>query len=181
MVWLYKKGEKIDIYSPEYHCYNNGHKILFQPLLILSKIFLLNSFRILTTLPWLLRKKYVTKKQEKVRVFRQKKALLEIDSCDSASLESLPGIGPILSSRIIKYRILIGGFVSVEQLREVYGLKEETFNLISSRLFADSLMVRKIKINKADFKGLIRHPYFHRNEVSDILNYRELQGRIFGY
>jgi len=120
----------------------------------------------------------VVRKQNEVKKFRQKKALIEINSSDSASLVRLPGIGPVLSSRIIKYRTLIGGFVSVDQLKEVYGLKEETFNMISPRLFADSLLIRKIKINKSDYRELIRHPYFKQGEVPGILKYRELQGKI---
>jgi DNA uptake protein ComE-like DNA-binding protein len=122
----------------------------------------------------------VVRKQNEVKTARQKKPLLEINSADSASLDRLPGIGPVLSSRIIKYRNLIGGFVSVDQLKEVYGLKEETFNMISTRLYADSLLIRKIKINKADYRELIRHPYFQRSEVPGILKYRELQGKITG-
>ena len=94
-------------------------------------------------------------------------------------LESLPGIGPVLSVRIIKYRNLLGGYASSGQLREVYGLPEERHSiLISQRVFADSLAVRKIRINEADFKALIRHPYFQRTEVSAILKYRELKGVI---
>jgi len=115
-------------------------------------------------------------KQSKPPVVR--KRVLDLNSCDSASLEALPGIGPVLSVRIIKYRNLLGGFASVDQLREVYGLSAETFDMISQRVFADSLTVRKIRINEADFKALIRHPYFQRTEVSAILRYRELKGVI---
>lgn len=115
-------------------------------------------------------------KQQKTA--NRKKPLLNINSCDSAALVSLPGIGPVLSSRIIKYRNLIGGFVSVSQLKEVYGLPEETYDLISSKLFADSIAVRKIRINRADYKELIRHPYFERSEVAAILKYRDLKGNI---
>ncbi len=104
--------------------------------------------------------------------------LLEINTCDSAALEALPGIGPVLSVRIIKFRKLLGGFASVEQLREVYGLSEEVFNLISPRLYADTTFLRKIAINNADFKDLIRLPYFENHEVTAILKYRELQGSI---
>ncbi|TFG43805.1 MAG: hypothetical protein E4H43_01275 [Bacteroidia bacterium] len=106
------------------------------------------------------------------------KRLLDLNTCDSALLEALPGIGPVLSVRIIKYRNLLGGYASVAQLKEVYGLPEETFSLISARVFADSLAVRKIRINEADFKELIRHPYFQRTEVSAIIKYRELEGKI---
>ena len=111
---------------------------------------------------------------------RQFKKALDINSCDSASLEALPGLGPVLSARIIKYRGLLGGFASVEQLREVYGLPEETFNLVSGMLVADSADVIKININDADYKKLIRLPYFERYDVAAILKYRELNGRVEG-
>ena len=104
--------------------------------------------------------------------------LLEINTCDSASLEALPGIGPVLSVRIIKFRKLLGGFASVDQLREVYGLSEEVYNIISSRVYADSTAVIKININSAEYKGLIRLPYFESYEVNAILKYRKLQGSI---
>jgi DNA uptake protein ComE-like DNA-binding protein len=84
----------------------------------------------------------------------------------------------VLSARIIRYRNLLGGFASVKQLREVYGLPEETFNLVSGRLTADSLLIKKININTADFKQLIRLPYIDRYNVNSILKYRELKGRI---
>ncbi len=104
--------------------------------------------------------------------------LLEINTSDSASLEALPGIGPVLSARIIKFRKLLGGFASVDQLREVYGLSEEVFGLISSRVYADTTAVRKISVNNADYKELIRLPYFEKYEVTAILKYRELKGKI---
>lgn len=108
------------------------------------------------------------------------KPLIELNSCDSASLEKLPGIGPVLSARIIKYRNLIGGFVSPVQLREVYGLSPETFELIGTRVYADTSLVRKININTADYKMLSGLPYLKRFDVADIMKFRELEGRIPG-
>lgn len=117
-------------------------------------------------------------KQRVIKSSVRRELALDINRCDSVSLMALPGIGPVLSARIIKYRNLIGGYVSVNQLKEVYGLPEETFNLIAPVLMTDSLGIRKIKINKADYKELIRHPYFKRDEVASILKYRELKGKI---
>ncbi|MFH0843247.1 MAG: helix-hairpin-helix domain-containing protein [Bacteroidota bacterium] len=111
----------------------------------------------------------------------RQRSLLDINRCDSASLEALPGIGPVLSARIIKYRSLLGGFAHVDQLREVYGLPEETFEMISGRLYADSSAVQKININSTDYRQLIRFPYFERFEVTAILKYRELHGRVDGF
>jgi competence protein ComEA len=83
----------------------------------------------------------------------QKKAeKIDLNRADSAALDKLPGLGPVLSSRIIKYRKLLGGFASTEQLREVYGLPEATFILLAGRVFADSSDIAGISINDADFK-----------------------------
>ena len=115
-----------------------------------------------------------TRRPERETVYK----VVELNSCDSASLEALPGIGPVLSARIIRYRNLLGGYADAEQLKEVYGLSEETFNLIRSRVKADPAMVRKININSAEYKQLIRMPYFEKGEVTGILKYREGRGRI---
>jgi len=106
--------------------------------------------------------------------------ILDINKCESAALESLPGLGPVLSARIVRYRNLLGGYADVSQLKEVYGLPEETWDLVSGRLKADPDDVRKININLADYRQLIRLPYFERYEVTAILKYRELKGKIEG-
>ena len=112
-------------------------------------------------------------------VFSQK-TLTDLNTCDSASLVRLPGIGPVLSLRIIKYRHLLGGFARIDQLKEVYGLPEETFELIKGRVYTDSLSVTQININSAGYKELSHMPYFDKYEVTSILKYRELKGRING-
>jgi len=118
--------------------------------------------------------------QDPVKRSSARYRILDLNTCDSTSLEALPGIGPVLSARIIKYRKLLGGYASVGQLREVYGLPEETFELISGRLSADSLDVARIRINTAAYSDLSRHPYFQKNEIRAILKYRELSGWITG-
>jgi len=109
---------------------------------------------------------------------QEQKPLLDINSCDSASLVRLPGIGPVLSARIIKFRRFLGGFARIDQLKEVYGLPVETYNLISGKIFADTLSLVRIEINIADYKALSRLPYLEKYEVTAILKYRELKGKI---
>jgi DNA uptake protein ComE-like DNA-binding protein len=108
----------------------------------------------------------------------KKRQVLELNTCDSAALEGLPGIGPVLARRIIKYRNLIGGFAAAGQLREVYGLSDSTFNIIYKRVRADSSLVEKIDLNRTDYKRLIRLPYLEKYDVTAILKFRELQGSI---
>lgn len=118
--------------------------------------------------------------ENKIRQYRPAVTvtIIDLNKCDSASLVTLPGIGPVLSARIIRYRNLLGGYAEVSQLREVYGLPEETYSRISARLSADREDVRKIIVNRADYRQLLCFPYFERYDVTAILKYRELQGKI---
>jgi DNA uptake protein ComE-like DNA-binding protein len=103
---------------------------------------------------------------------------IDLNACDSAALESLPGIGPVLSVRILKYRNLLGGYASVSQLTEVYGLPPETYEMIKGRLFADSLSVKKINVNSVGYKELSRFPYLESYDVTAILKFRQIQNKI---
>lgn len=111
-------------------------------------------------------------------LFQEKPEKVDLNKTDSTQLEKLPGLGPVLSARIIKFRKLLGGFVSAEQLREVYGLTEETYKLIATKVFTDSTGIKGIYINSAGFSELTRHPYLERYEIQSILKYRELKGKI---
>jgi len=109
---------------------------------------------------------------------KKKVQVVDLNRCDTSELIKLPGIGPVLSVRIIKYRKLLGGFARSDQLREVYGLPEETYERIKDHIYVDTLMISTINVNSADYKTLIRFPYFEKFEVTSILKYRELEGRI---
>jgi DNA uptake protein ComE-like DNA-binding protein len=119
-----------------------------------------------------------TRKSFRQNLPSKKSQVLELNTCDSAALESLPGIGPVLARRIIRYRNLIGGFAVSGQLREVYGLSDSTYNIISKRVRADSSLIEKINLNRTDYKRLSRLPYLEKYDVTSILKFRELQGRI---
>lgn len=109
---------------------------------------------------------------------QEKSGRVDLNKSDSAQLEKLPGLGPVLSARIIKFRKLLGGFNSVEQLKEVYGLTEETYKLIADKVFTDSSGIKGIDINRAGFNELSRHPYLEKYEIQSILKYKELKGKI---
>lgn len=109
---------------------------------------------------------------------QKKREKIDLNSADSATLVRLPGIGPVLSPRIIKYRKLLGGFISVEQLKEVYGLDEEKYKLVEEKVIADTSKVTRIYINNAGLKELSKHPYLNRYDVQSIIKFRVLKGRI---
>lgn len=104
--------------------------------------------------------------------------IIDINLSDTSALITLPGIGPVLSVRIIKYRNYLGGYARVEQLKEVYGLSEETFEMIKSHVKADSAFIKRLNINTVEYKELTRVRYLEKYEITSILKYRQLMGRI---
>lgn len=99
-----------------------------------------------------------------------------INSADTTAFRSLPGIGGKLSARIIAYREKLGGFYTVDQIREVYGIKDSVFQLIKSRLQCDSLLIRKININTVTPDELKAHPYIKYQVGNAVIQYRSQHG-----
>ena len=106
------------------------------------------------------------------------KTLIEINSADSLSIVYLKGIGPGFTKRIIKYRTMLGGFHSVNQLKEVYGMTDSTFALLSSQIKIDENEITKIPINVIDFNSLRKHPYFNFQSAQAIINFRLKHGKL---
>lgn len=107
-----------------------------------------------------------------------KEGVIEINSSDSVELMKLPGIGTKLSKRIIRYRDLLGGFYTLEQLREVYGLKEETIDLVKERIKVDNMKLQKVDLNFSDRYELSRHPYIGKENAAMIVKFRTRYGFI---
>ncbi|HJZ39843.1 MAG TPA: helix-hairpin-helix domain-containing protein [Bacteroidales bacterium] len=97
---------------------------------------------------------------------------VEINEADTAAFMRLQGIGPVLATRIVKYRNLLGGFYDVTQLREVYGISDSLLTMISNRLYADPGEIRKLDLNKAEEGVMSRHPYIGRYTARGIIAYR---------
>ena len=100
---------------------------------------------------------------------------IELNSADTIALQSLPGIGPVISKRIIKYRDLLGGFYSPAQLKEVYGISEELYTVTRTRVTADSTTIKKLYPNLADFKVLNKHPYIGYELSKKLCNQRKTE------
>lgn len=103
---------------------------------------------------------------------------IDLNSADSTELELLPGIGDKLSKRIVKYRDMLGGYYSLAQLKEVYGLNEQTIKLISQGVTVDPTRIKKIDWNFADAYELSKHPYLRNNLSKEIVKFRSKNGSI---
>ncbi|MGZ3866229.1 MAG: ComEA family DNA-binding protein [Bacteroidia bacterium] len=90
---------------------------------------------------------------------QEEKIALEINSADSMQWLKLKGIGPGFTHRILKYKSLLGGYTSTEQLKEVYYFTDSLYNLIKDNITVNPALVQKIKVNEVDFKTMVHHPY----------------------
>src|SRR5659263_459604 len=100
--------------------------------------------------------------------------IIDLNSCTASDLLRLPGIGPVLSERIIRYRGLLGGFVDPEQLYEVYGLDSSVVILISATLTLTYDSVKPIMLDSCSFSEMARHPYIGSSTARLIAKYRSL-------
>jgi competence protein ComEA len=101
---------------------------------------------------------------------------LDINTADSAQWESLPGIGPVLAARIVKFRDRLGGFYEIGQVRETFGLPDSTFNKIQPYLRLNKVSLKKLDINQTDEKSLAQHPYIRYKLARLIVLYRSNHG-----
>jgi DNA uptake protein ComE-like DNA-binding protein len=119
---------------------------------------------------------FVIIEEPQIKANLENLSLIELNSADTTDLLKLNGIGPAYAQRIIKYRNLLGGFSDKTQLLEIYNFPPETFQKIELYIYADTLSLKKIRINFAEYKDFISHPYFSKQQVDAILKYRQKNG-----
>ena len=104
--------------------------------------------------------------------------IVDLNTVDSTTLVELPQIGSYTAMRIIEFREKLGGFVDKGQLRAVKGMDEARYAAIEPYINLGEIEIRKIDINRADFKTLVHHPYLSYEQVKRIFNQREQRGMI---
>lgn len=102
--------------------------------------------------------------------------VIDINLADTTAFISLPGIGSKLANRIVNFREKLGGFYSIQQVGETFGLPDSTFQLIKPRLQYTATALKKININTADAATLKQHPYVRWNIANAIVQYRQQHG-----
>ena len=71
---------------------------------------------------------------------------IEVNSATKADYEKLYGIGKVLSERIVLFRDKLGGFYSVDQLKDVYGVRDSVF-----QQFKKNLSIKPVRIKKVNY------------------------------
>lgn len=106
-----------------------------------------------------------------------KPVLVNINSADSATLRTIYGIGATFAERILKYRNLLGGFTHKEQLLNVYGMTQETYDNIKNQVFVSGA-VTQLNINTSSWKDLKSHPYISSDKANIFTKYVKTHGKV---
>lgn len=105
--------------------------------------------------------------------------VLDLNACDSLDLQQIRGIGKVRAARIYKYGKRLGGYVAVEQLKEVYGIDNELFEQIKGHFKVGKTDIRKININSDEIKYLTAHPYIDFQLAKALIRFRKDYGKDF--
>jgi len=129
---------------------------------------------------WVKNKKSSFTSYEKQSFAKNEKIILiDINKATQEDLIKIYGIGPGLSERILKQKEILGGFVSMEQMNDVWGLSPEVIEKLNAQFKIGVIPnVKKIKINDASAKELSQFPYFRYPISKEIVTYRSMNGGI---
>lgn len=108
----------------------------------------------------------------------QPKSTVELNTSSQEQLESIKGVGPFFAKQIIRYRERLGGYISIDQLSEVWKMNDSIAARISPYLNIDPTHLRQLNINYADVEELKNHPYITWNMANSIVKMRAQLGNF---
>ncbi|WP_028902680.1 MULTISPECIES: helix-hairpin-helix domain-containing protein [unclassified Prevotella] len=97
-----------------------------------------------------------------------------LNTADTTTLVTIPGIGPYFARKIVQYGNRLGGYISVDQLDEI-----EDFPIEAKKyLVINNPTLKKLNVNQLSLNELKRHPYINFYMAKAIVDYRRLHGTI---
>lgn len=110
---------------------------------------------------------------------KEKLVILDINQASQEDLIKIYGIGEAISLRILKFKESLGGFVSMEQMNDIWGLSPEVIDNLNTHFkVSNAPNVKKIDINNASIKELSLFPYFKYPISKNIVTFRSMNGDI---
>ena len=108
---------------------------------------------------------------------------LDLNLADSAQLTTIKGIGAKTAAAIVKYRVRLGFYISVDHLLENSIIFPDNYARMNDHLFVNTVGVesRRTKINQVAVEVLATHPYLGWREAKLVIAYREAHGKFTGF
>lgn len=100
--------------------------------------------------------------------------IVDLNTASIEELKVLNGVGDVIAGRIVKYRDLLGGFVEVEQLSDVYGLDSTVLNQRLISLIASDEGVTQLNPLKVSYNELSNHFFVKPTEAKEIIKLRSI-------
>ncbi len=117
----------------------------------------------------------VWQKNKPLSYSKREPIIIDINTASEEEWQKLRGIGPYYAGRIVRFREVLGGFLSIEQVAETYRLPDSTFQKILPFL-QHSPIYRKIMINEVSEEDLKKHPYINYRQAGALIAFREQHG-----
>lgn len=117
-----------------------------------------------------------TQQYAKSKYKRKNPQIIEINSADTSDFMNFYGIGSVYANRIISFRNSLGGFFSVRQVGDTWGISDSLYQTLIPFLTVDTSLILKQDINTATKDELNKHPYIDWNKSKHILNYKRMHG-----
>ena len=97
---------------------------------------------------------------------------LELNMATAEDLQSLPGVGQVLSQRIVRFRDVLGGFDNIDDLYEVYGLDSSVVDGAKAYVTVDASLVRPFCLDTVSFRSMLKHPRFDVETTKKLMRAR---------
>lgn len=129
---------------------------------------------------WVNRKKQLASNYTQSNFSKKERiVVLDINEATKEDLMKIYGIGDKISDRILEQREKLGGFVSMEQMSDVWGLSPGVLNELNANFEVKSVSkIKKININNSSIKELSQFPFFRYATAKEIVTYRSMNGDI---
>ena len=85
----------------------------------------------------------------------------------------LRGIGEFRAKAIVEHRQKLGGFYQLDQITEAYSIDDSLYQSILPSLVLGKSNIKKININKVEFKALLKHPYIDYKLTKHLIKFRD--------
>ncbi len=102
-------------------------------------------------------------------------SVIDINTATVDDFKRLPAVGNT-AYKIVKFREKLGGFISINQVKETYGLTDSVYQAMLPYLTLTSTNIQKININTASDFDLGKHPYISNDIAKAIAIYRKQHG-----
>ena len=100
--------------------------------------------------------------------------LVDVGVADTVELKKIPGIGSVISRRIVGYRRVLGGFYDLSQLEELDCITPEMMKWFKLEVG----QIQKMAVNRLSLDKLRAHPYLNFYQAKAIIEYRKKWGEI---